>query len=136
MLSYSIFNYRTSYRFSDRDLMMRFRGGGVGHKSSREASNFFKKDRDRLDVMEPHEQNDDLNEQEDSEMDLEECHSVNEVDEDEEEDFGYMREESDNSEDEVGADGELGEDGDDNFGPEDDGGIDPDMMGELGFSNL
>ena len=61
-IQYSI-TVTTSYRFSDQDLMMRFRGRGVGHKSSQEASNFFKKDRDRLDVMEPHEQNDDLNEQ-------------------------------------------------------------------------
>jgi len=30
--------------------MMRFRGGGVGHKSTREATDFFKKDRDHLDV--------------------------------------------------------------------------------------
>jgi len=29
---------------------MRFRGGGVGHKSTREATNLFKMDRDRLDV--------------------------------------------------------------------------------------
>jgi hypothetical protein len=121
-------------RFSDRDLMMRFRGGGVGHKSTQEASNFFKKDRDRLDVTERNEQIDD-DEEEDSDMDLEEHHD-DEVDEDEEDDFGYMREESDDSEDE--ADGDLGEDGlgDDDFGPEDDGGVDPEMMGELGFSSL
>jgi hypothetical protein len=29
--------------------MMRFRGGGVGHKSTRGATDFFKNDRDRLD---------------------------------------------------------------------------------------
>jgi hypothetical protein len=119
--------------------MMRFRGGGVGHKSTREACNFFKKDRDRLDVME---QNvlpvDNDQEGSESEMDLEEHHDVDEVDEDEEENFGYVREGSDDdSEDEVAADGEPGEDGDDDFGPEDDGGIiDPDMMDELGFSKL
>ncbi len=30
--------------------MMRFQGGGVGHKSTREATDFFRQDRDRLDV--------------------------------------------------------------------------------------
>ena len=29
---------------------MHFRGGGVGHKSTREAMDFFKNDQDRLDV--------------------------------------------------------------------------------------
>lgn len=29
---------------------MRYRGGGVGHKSTREATDFFKNDRDRLDI--------------------------------------------------------------------------------------
>jgi hypothetical protein len=37
-------------RFSDRDLVMRFRGGGVGHKSTRDATDFFKNDRDPLDL--------------------------------------------------------------------------------------
>ena len=88
---------------------MRFRGGGVGHKSTQEACNFFKKDRDRLDVTDRNEQDDGLDEQEDSEMDLEEQHEVNDpgVDVDEEEEFGYLREESDDSEDEVAADGQL-----------------------------
>jgi hypothetical protein len=36
-------------RFADRDLMMRFRGGGVGHKTTREATDSFKRDRDPLD---------------------------------------------------------------------------------------
>jgi hypothetical protein len=31
--------------------MMRFRGGGVGHKSTREATDFFKNDTDRLDTI-------------------------------------------------------------------------------------
>ena len=30
-------------------MVMRFRGGGVGHKSTRDAANFFKTDRDPLD---------------------------------------------------------------------------------------
>lgn len=36
-------------RFVDRDMMMRYRGGGVGHKSTRNATNVFLKDRDPLD---------------------------------------------------------------------------------------
>jgi len=36
-------------RFADRDMMMRYRGGGVGHKSTRNATNIFLKDRDPLD---------------------------------------------------------------------------------------
>jgi len=64
-------------------------------------------------------------EQEDLEIVPEDEH----VDEDEEEDFGYVHEESDESEGELAA-----EDEDDEFGPEDDG--DPDMIGKLGYSNL
>jgi hypothetical protein len=36
-------------RFVDRDMMMRYRGGGVGHKSTRNATNVFLRDRDPLD---------------------------------------------------------------------------------------
>jgi hypothetical protein len=38
-------------RFVDRDMMMRYRGGGVGHKSTRDATDWFLNDRDRLDVL-------------------------------------------------------------------------------------
>ena len=31
-------------------MFMRFRGGGVGHKSTREATDFFKNDRHQLDI--------------------------------------------------------------------------------------
>lgn len=37
-------------RFVDRDMVMRFRGGGVGHTSTRAATDVFKKDRDTLDL--------------------------------------------------------------------------------------
>ncbi|KAF8874231.1 hypothetical protein BD779DRAFT_1476607 [Infundibulicybe gibba] len=36
--------------FADRDMVMRFRGGGVGHTSTRTASNFFLDDHDALDI--------------------------------------------------------------------------------------
>jgi hypothetical protein len=38
------------FRFVDRDMMMRYRGGGVGHKSTRDATDNFLKDRDVLDI--------------------------------------------------------------------------------------
>jgi hypothetical protein len=109
---------------------MRFRGGGVGHKSTREASNFFKNDRDQLDVpgtaTQPYEQ-------EDAEMEGDPEEPIDEVDEDEEQDFGYVREESDVSEGELAVDDE-----DVDFGPEDDGALDPDqdITSELGYGNL
>jgi hypothetical protein len=66
-------------RFSDRDLMMRFRGGGVGHKSTREATDFFKKDRDHLDTQDKADENQVgyVSEEENAE--------------DEEEDYGYIQ---------------------------------------------
>ncbi|KAG2129732.1 hypothetical protein DEU56DRAFT_758019, partial [Suillus clintonianus] len=36
--------------FVDRDMLMRFRGGGVGHRTTREATDGFLDDRDPLDV--------------------------------------------------------------------------------------
>jgi hypothetical protein len=37
-------------RFVDRDMLMRYRGGGVGHKSTRAATDKFIQDRDELDL--------------------------------------------------------------------------------------
>lgn len=116
-------------RFADRDLMMRFRGGGVGHKSTREATDFFKKDRDRLD--EPG-----LTEMDDAETTSEDDGDGDEdsVDEDVEDDYGYTMEVSD--EGEPDHDGVEVDDDDGCFGPEDDGGgVDPDME-ELGYAGL
>lgn len=39
-------------RFVDRDMFMRFRGGGVGHKSTRKETNRFLSDRHVLDLTE------------------------------------------------------------------------------------
>ena len=110
---------------------MRFRGGGVGHKSTREATDFFRKDRDRLDMAQsniPASENND-----DGPVNQEDLEKEDDIDEDEEDDFGYIRDESEESEGELAAQ----DDSEDDFGPEDDGGaIDPDMMGELGYSSL
>ena len=121
---------------------MRFRGGGVGHKSTREATDFFKDDRDVLDasreapeepvievVTETLEENGEDDEDEGS-IDEEEG-----GDKDEEDDFGIAREQavySEDSEDEESEEEVIEED----FGPEGDGtGQDPDMEA-LGYDQL
>jgi hypothetical protein len=48
----------------------------------------------------------------------------------------YVHEELDDSADEVATYGKLCQDGDANFGPEDNGVIDLDMMGEVSFSKF
>ena len=40
-----LYSYVVSTRFVDRDMLMRFRGGGVGHKSTCNATNHFLGDR-------------------------------------------------------------------------------------------
>jgi hypothetical protein len=94
--------------------MMRFRGGGVGHKSTRDATNFFKQDRDRLDVTnavttvtagasEVSILDDDVvqaidQDNDETGDDIVEEVSGNEL-EDEEDDYGYVKADSDRSED-------------------------------------
>ena len=129
---------RCGSRFADRDHMMRFRGGGVGHKSTREATDFFKQDRDPLDERVTQDAGFEWDE-----VDEDEPITVEEIDSDEligeEEDYGYVREDSD-SEDESDCDPENGEeldvDEEVDFGPEDDGGaIDADMD-RFGYADL
>ena len=118
-------------RFSDRDLMMRFRGGGVGHKSTRDATNFFKSDRDPLD-LEPV-----LSESEEEEPEMEDIQvGEEEMNSDEERDYGYNCSDSE-SESNSDTDNELREELDEEeFGPEGDGGgINEDMVA-LGYSEL
>lgn len=117
-------------RFADRDLMMRFRGAGVGHKSTREATDFFRQDRDQLDVRS-------TTDSDDNTSDLEEERDVDdedsEIDEDAEGDYGYTYEQSDSGDDVEEA---LEAASDEEFGPEDDGGrVDPDMEA-LGYADL
>ena len=111
---------------------MRFRGGGVGHKSTREATDFFKRDRDPLDV--PRQANIDDEENTEEWEEIEDYADEDpDSDKDVEDDYGYTVEESDEGEpDRV----EVGDDDDEYFGPEDDGGaVDPDME-ELGYADL
>ncbi|KAH6877025.1 hypothetical protein BKA70DRAFT_1124772 [Coprinopsis sp. MPI-PUGE-AT-0042] len=71
--------------FADRDLAMRFRGGGVGHQATREATDKFLRDRDAVDLefeSDPEEGDDvDLLERLlTHEMDIEEIDDEDEVD--------------------------------------------------------
>lgn len=133
--------------------MMRFRGGGVGHKTTREATDSFKRDRDPLDDQATRAGFNDSDES-DSEPDGDETRiqdgeireepddgEIQEEEEDEkiqeeEEDYGYTREESEESDtDDDDAELLVGVD-EVYFGPEDDGGaIDPDMDA-LGYAEL
>jgi hypothetical protein len=117
---------------------MRFRGGGVGHKSTREATDFFKKDRDQMDIVTGvdsgakvvAEEADDDDEPENSTIVDEEA-----IDE-EEEDYGYAHEYSSDSEGE--SDGPAGSDTESvhDLGAEDDGGAVGPLMDELGYADL
>ena len=114
---------------------MRFRGGGVGHKSTRDATDFFKNDRDKSDltVLTPVSESDEEEvEQPDAEIQVE---LDGLMDSDEERDYGYdLGENSEYDSDLDGSrDSELEEE---DFGAEGDGGgIDEDMVA-LGYSEL
>jgi hypothetical protein len=75
---------------------MRFRGGGVGHKSTREATNHFRMDRDKRDVQ--------------GKNGPEEAVNRDTSTVDDEGDYGYAGEESDNNE--HGIEGSAEEGGD------------------------
>jgi len=131
-------------RFADRDLMMRFRGGGVGHKSTREATDFFKRDRDRLDTRKvttdmPTSILDDEMAKEILEQDNDEPGDDGVVDEEEENDYGYVRDDSESGDSEAGG-VEVGQDGQDDdseqdFGPEDDAEA-FDTLDDFGYADL
>ena len=134
-LSYRVFSEltMTPNRFADRDLMMRFRGGGVGHKSTRAATDFFKSDRDRLDVQQKSSTDEEEEVNEETVM-VEAGLEGYAAQSDEEEDYGYRLGEDSDDENSQEDDGEELDDED--FGPEDDGGAgDPDMEA-LGYAEL
>ncbi len=110
--------------------MMCFCGGGIGHKSTRQATDFFKNDRNTLDLPNLLEPTSDIEEEineESEEIKKTSCSDVA----DEEDDYGYQLGE-DQSDDEL-DDNELR---DEDFGPENDGrAVDPDME-ELGYADL
>jgi hypothetical protein len=134
-------------------MMMRYRGGGVGHKSTRDATNWFLNDRDRLDLTTADDEEDLESEAENVENDLEGLggggnssadleedsdpndHQVNLEDNDdtndavfeEEFDYGMHRDASDDEE-------EVDEVDEDALGPEDGDGEDDDV--DLGYADL
>jgi hypothetical protein len=97
--------------------MMRFRGGGVGHASTREATDFFKQDRDSRDTKKVREEDDEDYDQTQYEPTVPN-HSRADRD-DEEEDYGYNRGQFSDADEEEEAEEEWV---DDEFGPEDDRG--------------
>jgi hypothetical protein len=117
---------------------MRFRGGGVGHKSTREATNFFKMDRDRLDIGATLDDDCDVAIEFDDDEELESDEIVDEetVDQQQEDNYGYTKEDSDSDDAERAEVGYEESDTDEDLGPEDDGGaVDP-FMDELGYADM
>jgi hypothetical protein len=125
--------FTISYRFADRDLIMRFRGGGVGHKSTREATDSFKKDRDQLDIESNVSNVEDVENNETMPEILVSEPGEGKVEEGEEEDYGYAAATDSEMDESTMGDGDSE---DEYFGPEDDGGaVDPDME-VLGYGDL
>ncbi|KAG6882409.1 hypothetical protein C0992_011764 [Termitomyces sp. T32_za158] len=143
------------YMFVDRDMMMRFRGGGIGHKSTHEATNTFLSDRHRSDMTSsgtanttsemvgPMEDDNELDE-ENNKLGLQ-LHAQEETLTDEEEDYVYKNpmhqqlQESDSNESRNNSDDGF-EDGSDNglddgLGPED-GEDDAEDEGDWGYAEL
>lgn len=108
--------------------MMRFRGGGVGHKSTRQATDFFMKDRDPIDSTCPSSSNSD------SEEEMEETVAVEDFEEDILSEEEYLNSESELDFDDESQASEGSDEGD--FGPEDDGGAIDEFTVGLGYSEL
>jgi len=108
-----------AFRFADCDLFMRFHGGGVGHKATNSFTQLFESQGESGDASDGND--DDVSEHQPGDPE--------EVQEQEEEDYGYR----------IGS-GSEGEDGgsdDEEMGPED--GEEPWEMGDLqakGFDDL
>jgi hypothetical protein len=125
--------------------MMRFRGGGVGHASTREASDFFKQDRDSRDTKRVIQVEDDDEDYHDDQTQHEPTVAVPNRSraerDDEEEDYGYNRgqfSDVDDVDDEEEAEEEDSNCSEDEFGPEDDGGEVDEFMddSELGYGEM
>ena len=116
-------------------MMMRFRGGGVGHKSTRSATDLFKTDRHRLDVNDAMQVDEEQPEQEGpNAMEQDgrgELFNV-EDDENEREDYGYNEStsEDEHSEEEQVQDHHEGEED-----SEEEDGEQPELE-QLGFAEL
>jgi hypothetical protein len=134
-------------RFADRDAVMRFRGGGVGHKSTREATDRFLQDRDVLDLrddehpeMETHSDSDDNNDDKEGNSSAggdENQEEWTDEDDEEEGDYGYGGLSAEESGEETnGSDSDSPDsEADDELGPEDGEGVENEVE-LLGYSNL
>lgn len=108
------------YRFVDRDMFMRYRGGAVGHKSTRNATHCVFNDRDPLDkATERREVVEKPNERVGGENDCDEDVDSDMHDEDEEANEDEDNEDDDNNEEGDPEDGE-GRDADDSENEESD----------------
>jgi hypothetical protein len=122
-------------RFADRDWIMRFRGGGVGHRATRTATNKFKKDRHRLDISN---KSDDAMEVDEEQAEQGGLDSIGEnldaeVDENELEDYGYAHA-SASEDEELGDEQEQG--GEDEGGSEEEDDGEQGELEQLGFADL
>ena len=113
--------------------MMRFRGGGVGHASTREATEFFKQDRDSRDAKRGFdEDNEDYDQtQQDQKM----PNQSREDRHDEEEDYGYNRGQFSDRDEEEWETEEFSE-SDDEFEPDNDGGDAKLSMDNFGYGEM
>lgn len=112
--------------------MTRFRGGGVGHNSTREATDFFKQDRDSRDAIRVFEE--DIEDYDQTQYESTVPNRSRADRDDEEEDYGYNRGQfSDTDEEEAEEVVEVCSD--DDFGPEDDGGMVDEFVDNLGYGD-
>jgi hypothetical protein len=107
--------------------MMRFRGGGVGHASTREGTDFFKQDRDSRDAKRDN--------GEDDQTQYEQTMPVqSRADrDDEEEDYGYNRGQFSDTDEEQEAEDEFL---DDESGTDDDEGEVIEFMDNIGYGEM
>ena len=121
--------------------MKRFRGGGVGHASTREATDFkfFKQDRDSRDAKRVLEEDDeDYRDGEQTQYESALPTRSRADRDEEEEDYGYNRGEFSDMDDELEEE-KAEEDRDyldDEFGPEDDGGEVDEFMDSFGYGEM
>lgn len=119
---------------------MRFRGGGVGHASTRKATDFFRQDRDIHDMRRAtnveSEDDEDCEQTQHTSTHRDRDQHLSRADrDDEEEDYGYNRGQfSDTDKGDLEDEGE--EFLDDEFGPEDDGGEVNEFMDNLGYGEM
>ncbi|KAG1855212.1 hypothetical protein DFJ58DRAFT_660000 [Suillus subalutaceus] len=115
----------TYYRFIDRDIFMRFHGGGIGHKAMREWDEFLQGGETESGA------------QEDSEMRGDESDLEDEGDMEDLEEEGTDEDEEGTDEDKEGSDTDVGQDNDDDRVLADEGEeLDDDLFAEEGYGAL